>query len=124
MCSSDLQKIVIFEQSYPVTGEPPVDWYSPELMLADTAFSIDPGQEVLALISGASFGYFDDCIYDLELRQPNPDDPNFFSLQERDFHMKLCVYLRNCADNMTVRVGVVRTLALGWVDVARAPSPR
>jgi len=115
-----ISKMVNYEQSYNgmwrKNGEPAaLNYYDPNMMLAEKAFRLEPNEEALIVINGTGYRYSDETIYELEFFfSPTTDNddmstnaalncdtivPNLVTSNQ------LCFLIKNCATNCTIYVG-------------------
>jgi hypothetical protein len=95
-----LQKIVTYEQfSQQNTGEPPRDYYDPNIMMSTKNFSIRPGEELLVVISGNGFKYMDDSIFQLV---HDEETHTYFAEMGSQ---QLAYLVKNCSVVYTIYVG-------------------
>jgi hypothetical protein len=138
-----IKEIVNYEQSYLSDGEIPRNYYDPNIMLAERNFCIKPGEEILIVISGNGYRFFDDTIFILETStHPNNFDSDYKisdsdqysdeniellkseikSIIPSSFSSKqLCMYLRNTSNQYSIYVG--KKSSLTWLlDMPRISS--
>jgi hypothetical protein len=105
------QKMIDYVQNYYPEGEAPRDYYDPNIMIAERAYSIKPHEEILVVLNGTSFRYNDDTIYLLEIKK-NEDitaDKQIKFAAINNNH--LCLLVKNCSDEFSIYVGYRSPLA-------------
>lgn len=79
-----ITQLVYYEQDY--SGTPLRSYYDPHHLLAEATFSIRPGQEILIVITGSSYRFRDDTIYELTLEVEGDDDDEKMNPASGHYH--------------------------------------
>jgi hypothetical protein len=98
-----VQKIVTYEQMK--QGEPPCNYYDPAEMLASDSFNILPSEELIIVIQGCAYKFYDDTIHCLK----KSEDDFYIPLTESQ---QICLLLKNLSNTFTIQVGFKTSLKL------------
>lgn len=117
-----IKQIIDYEQTYysPIRGEgePPRNYYDPNVMMAEKTYKINPMEEILLVISGSGYRYNDDTIFSLHV---NIDQVTTEVIPNVQSSSQLCLLVKNCSSEYSVYVGFKSTLQL-LLDTPRIMS--
>lgn len=111
-----IKQVIDYEQCYysPIRGEgePPRNYYDPNVMLAEKTYKLNPMEEILIVISGSGYRYNDDTVYSLNIYGKNEQmNETVNTLLEYNINpvinssSQLCLLVKNCSAEYSVYVG-------------------